>query len=277
MLDLHGNQCTPGAALVLGANPTATLLGNDGQTVAGVPVDPLNAILIGWGGISPTADTIANIKLASQDLEDTINGVNAVIGAASLLNIWHQFIKLRYKKGLRAITMGTNTGVVDGLVYTLDAYEQGGECSSGTYLPEKPVISPVTTFGGALTANTWGTQAYAPATPIPEGKYEILGAWVGAIANAALLRFQHSDFDGLLPGFPVANYEIISTSSWDKIQRQDLLMSSAGWQFKMMSDLMGTSVCPVFKAGPTGTGLVIQAAAAQAATPTVVLNLNKIA
>jgi hypothetical protein len=275
MLDLHGTQVTPGAVLVLSANPTVPLLGNDGQTVAGVPVDPKNAILMGWGGISPTADTIANIKLTSQDLDDPINGITVTPGAANLTNIWHMASKLKYERGSRTITMGTNTGVVAGLVYYLDAY-QGGPVDPGTYFPDRPVITPVTTFGGALTALTWGSQAYTPATSLPEGKYAILGAWVAAIANAALIRFQHSDFNGFLPGFPVANYETISTASWDKIMKTDILMASAGWQFKLLSDLTGSPMCPVFSAGPSGTGLVIQAAAAQADTPTVILNLNKV-
>ena len=274
MLDLHAVSGTPGAALVLGNN-FSTIPAGDGQSVAGVPIS-MGATLVGWGGCSPTADTIANLKLQSQDQVDPINGELFTPGAASLLNNVFMTTNLPYSTGLRAITMGTNTGVVAALGALLDYYE-GGPCIMGSRVMPNKVMTGVTTFGGALTTNTWGSQAYAPGTALPNGKYAILGAWASAIANAAWLRFSHADFGIAQPGIPVSNYETISTSTWDKVFKDDIFTSHPGYQFVYLSGLLDRPCVPVFSVTNAGTGLNIQAISVQTDTPVVNLNIARVA
>jgi hypothetical protein len=146
----------------------------------------------------------------------------------------------------------------------------------GDYFPENEVTPPLTTFGGALTIHQWGTQAFAPTTMLPVGKYAILGAYVTAISYGALLRFQHADFGFVTPGFPVANPETISSSTWDKVWKDDLLLAKHGYQFVYLSDIMGSPCCPVFSITSIGTGLNFQILSAVADTPVVTVNLAKV-
>lgn len=274
MLDLHAISGTPGAATVLGT-AFPTIAPGDGATVAGVPIAP-GAVLVLHGANSPTADTIANYKMASQDQLDPLNGETHTPGAASLLNQLYLYSKIPYKTGGRQFQLGTNTGVVAALAYTLDAYPSEGSEVQGDYCMPSKVITGVTTFGGALTALSWGTQAYAPTQALPNGKFAILGAWVSAITNAAIVRFSHSDFKGKKPGFPVANYETISTATWDKAWKEELTVSQVGYQFVHLSQKLGIPSCPTFNVTNNGTGLVIEAASTQADTPVVMLNLAKV-
>lgn len=276
MLDMHVVSGTPGAALVLGST-FGTVPNLDGQSAAGVPITS-GARLKLWGGLSPTADTIAALKLASQDMVDTINGEHYVPGAASLLNVKINWTDLAFKSGLRAVSMGTNTGVVNAMAFLLDSYKMATPQApiSGKKCFGNQVVPPAVTFGGALTTLVWGSLAYAPTNMPPAGKYAILGAYVSAITNGAVIRFQHADFGQFTPGFPVSNFETISTSTWDKIDKDDLLLTQAGSQFVYLSDELGEPCIPVFTIGPTGTGLTIQVCSVQADTPVVTLVLARV-
>lgn len=274
MLDVHALTITPGAVLVLGSGGVVAA-GGDGAQVAGVPIRP-DANLRMYGFHSPTADTIANLKLQSQDMVDPINGILFTPGAASLLNGHFDYTSLKYKSGARVITAGTNVGVVAGTGFLIDEYA-GGPCIAGARSMGNEVMTGANTFGGALTANAWGTLAYTPANALPNGKYAILGAYVSAITNAALIRFSHPDFGSFKPGFPVHNYETISTATWDKACKDDLVSGAVGEQFIYLSEVMGRPMCPVFTVSNAGTGLNIEMVSAQADTPVVQLMLAKVA
>ena len=277
MLDAHCSTVTPGAATVLGSPAGTVAPGGDGQIVAGLPIVTTAgaATLAMWGGLAITADTIANLKLQSQDMIDPINGETVTPGAASLLNVVNEWTNLPYRTGIRNISMGTNTGVTACSVYTIDLYADN--------CPQKPivlsrrmknkVITPVQTFGGAITTNQWSTLVYNPTNQLPAGRYALAGARVAAIANAAIIRFQHADFGQYMPGFPVSNYETISTSTWDKIDKEDLFLTQVGTQFIYLSEVLGVPCCPVFRVGNAGTGLTIWMLSAQGDTPTVTLDL----
>lgn len=274
MLDMHAVSGVPGAATVLGAN-FATIQPNDGASVAGVPI-AMGATLVGWGVSSIAANTIGAAKLQSQDMIDPINGETFTPGAASLLNCIWRYTNLPYSTGLRAITAGTNTGVDAATGILLDYYE-GGPCIAGSRIMPNRVITGITTFGGAITIHNWRSQAYAPGTALPNGKYAILGAWATAVSNAAWMRFQHADFGIALPGFPVANGETISTSTWDKIDKDEIYLGEQGYQFVYLSEMLDRPCCPVFSVTNAGTGLNIQMTSAIADTPVVTLNLARVA
>jgi len=275
MLDVHAMNGTPGAATVLGANFSTIAPGGDGQSVAGVPIAP-GAVLRMWGGLSIAANTIGALRLQSQDQPDPINGEHYLPGAASLLNELIKYTNLPYKTGVRAISMGTNTGVDAATAYTIDELQgNAGQCIDGA-LAERMVVPSALTFGGALTIGQWGQLAFAPATAIPNGKYAILGALVSAMSYGGLIRFKHNDFGRASPGFPVSNYEIISTSSWDKIEKDTLLVGESGYQFVHLSKILGKPQCPVFEVTNAGTGLVIECLSRVADTPVVSLLLAKV-
>lgn len=272
MLDLHAINGTPGAALVLGST-LGTVSPGDGAQVAGVPIRP-DAMLRMWGVMSIAANTVARAKLASQDQVDPLNGEDYILGAASLINLKAAYTKLPYKSGARQIQVGTNTGVGDVTAFTLDQYGDGPCIAEAD---KNYVVAGVTTFGGALTIGQWGQAAFTPAQALPNGKYAILGAYVSAMSYGGAIRFRHSSFGAFAPGFPVANYEIISTSSWDKIDKDPLLLAYAGFQFVHLSKELGIPCCPVFDVSNAGTGLTIEAISRVADTPVVALVLSKVA
>jgi len=275
MIDLHAINGTPGAATVLGANFATIAPGGDGASVAGVPIAP-GAVLRMWGGLSIAANTIGAIRLQSQDQPDPINGEHYLPGAASLMNELIKYTNLPYKTGVRAISMGTNVGVDAATAWTMDELAgQVGPTIDGA-LAEKMVVPSALTFGGALTVGQWGQLAFAPATAIPNGRYAILGALVSAMSYGGLIRFKHNDFMRASPGFPVSNYEIISTSSWDKIEKDTLLVGESGYQFVHLSKILGRPQCPVFEVTNAGTGLVIECLSRVADTPVVSLLLAKV-
>ena len=72
MLDVHGLIHTPGATTTLGTGADTIPVG-DGAQVAGVPLRQ-DAILRMFGVHSVLANTLAIVKLQSQDMADPING-----------------------------------------------------------------------------------------------------------------------------------------------------------------------------------------------------------
>jgi hypothetical protein len=230
-----------------------------------------------WGLNAPTADSIAVVKLQSQDQVDPINGVTVAPGAASLLVQYYDYTTLAYAKGARQITAGTNVGVVAGHAFTIDEYTGQGSCVLVRRSQGGEVMTGAVTFGGALTTNQWGTVAYAPAQALPNGKYAIVGAFVSAITNVALVRFSHPDFKGLKPGFPVANYELSLAVTTQVAMRDELIYTEVGNQFIRLGEIFGNAQCPVFSVSNAGTGLTIEAISVQADTPVVNLVLVKVA
>jgi hypothetical protein len=275
MLDLHAIGITPGAGLTLGA-VGAVIPSNDGASQAGVPIDS-GAVLKAWGMLSVTANTIAALQLLSQDMVDQQNGEYLTPGATNLGNCVWDWDNLPYNKGLRQFYAGTNTGVTAALAVTLDDYPQMAQkaVTKGSRVIGKQVTPPSLTFGGAVNSG-WTSLAFAPTKPLPNGRYAILGAKVSAITNLALIRFQHTDFQGLSPGFICVNSGIISSSSFDKVPKDPLFLTEDGNQFVKMGEILGEGVCPVFTVGNNTTGLQIQMYSLQADTPVVQLVMAQV-
>lgn len=276
MLDVHAVTTTPGAGTTLGSPGTAPST-NDGCPVAGVPLVSAQgkAKMRMFGFSAPTADTIAALKFVSQDMPDAINGYNIVPGTTSVLTQFYDYYQLPFVKGARQISAGTNTGVVAGHAWYIDEYQEG-LCVAGSESMGQVVIAGQTTFGGALTTNVWGSQAYAPATPIHQGKYAILGAFARAVTNNALIRFSHADFKGFKPGFPISNYEVALATAKQLCMKDELIQTADGSQFIYLSKALGVPCCPVFNVGPSATGLTIEMISVQADTPDIALVLAKV-
>lgn len=269
MLDLHALS-SGGSTGGLGAIGTI-LLGGDGQTAAGVPIAP-GARLVHWGGMTTIADTIEALRLRSPDQLDPIQGEYFFPGASSLLGILGKYDNLIYQKGARTVDIDQNTGAANAMAWLLDHYNGGPVMKGSRHLPNQITVRQVA--GGALTAITWGQTAFAPAPPLPIGSYALLGAWVNALTNYALVRFAHPDFSGFKPGFPVTDQS--NTALANANVPKDPLYLEQGYQFVYLSEESGLPMVPIFRATSTGSSLVIELAAISADTPIVQLNLARV-
>jgi len=260
MLDLHAVS-TAGSTGGLGSI-TTILAGGDGQTVAGVPLKP-SAVLVGWGALSTIADTIERVKMSSQDQVDAQNGEDHTIGTGSVVGFFYKPTFLPYKAGRRLIEIDQNTGANPAIGFTLDKYGSGSAAGNSNQVSTE-------TTSAALTSVTWNSTAYNPTTPIPNGRYAILGAYCTDLTNYGLIRFAHPDFKGLKPGFPILDREGAAIASAVAPAGNPLLYN-LGYQFQIMRD------CPVFTVSNAGSGLSIECAAITTDTPRIILNLAKVA
>jgi hypothetical protein len=271
MLDIHAVNGTPGATTVLA--DLATIPVGDLAVVAGVPIRP-DARLLLWGSESLVANTIYLTRLQSQDQIDPLNGETVNFGTTSLQNEAHKFTNLPYKTGARVISQTTNTAqTATSLGITLDYYD-GGPCLSLDRF-QISALSILQTLG-ANVAVAWRTTGVAPAIAIPNGKYAILGCQAAALTDPAVIRFNHSDFGGFQPGFPIINLAASDILGHQKGMK-DLLMASPGYQFVHLSEITRKPCCPVFTVSNAGTGLNIQMIApTNTDTPQITLNLAKV-
>jgi hypothetical protein len=262
MLDLHALYDSTGSTTLANATVIPAL---DGQTSKGVPIAP-DAVLKGWGVFTTIADTLKECKMISQDQVDSINGEDWNVGAAGVLGIAHFPSHLPYKSGGRAISYAQNTGAAPIVTYTLDWYPSpmGANPQNFGQMIKLPQV-----FGGALTAGAWGSVPVAPTSNIPAGKYAILGVYVHALTNYAIVRFRHADFGGKIPGFPVVDYAKASARA--VVPMPTPVFNLEGEQFRAFGD------CPVFNATSAGTGLTIDCLDITADTPNVILNLVQVA
>lgn len=271
-LDLHAN--TSGGSTT-GATIATIAAGGDGQTVAGVPIAP-TPTLVAWGNGVTIADTIKQTQLQTQDMWDPINGENFNPGASSLLGLFHKATWIPYKTGQRLDTGTQNTGANNTFFYMIDYSPNMPPVPTRAltkHIPNQIVLT--TAFGGAVTAITWGNQAFAPATAIPNGYYAILGAWVNALTNYALLRFRHADFGLFRPGFPVLDQT--NTAVANAVLPKDEFLLYQGYQFCHWSEKLRQPLCPVFRATNSGTGLSFDILDIVADTPLVSVNIAKVA
>lgn len=270
---MHAN--TSGGSTT-GALVNTIALGGDGQTVAGVPISP-GATLVGWGHGVTIADTLRTATLASQDMEDPINGEAYDFGASSLLGLLHAYTNLPYRTGVRAITGRQNTAAANCFVYYMDLYSETSartKYASGFGGKHKPKGVVLSTTLAAKTAITWGADAFSPTTAIPNGVYEIQGVWVSALTNYALIRFRHADFGIAAPGFPVV--DMTNTAVANASTPKDDLFLYQGYQFVYLSQYLGIPVCPRFSVTNAGTGLRYEVLDIVADTPLVLLNIRKV-
>jgi len=234
----------------------------------GTPVSD-NANLVGWGGLTTIASPILAIKMQSQDQLDTANTQEFITtgGVEGIKHVWDNLPS----KAQRTISM--KTAAVPTMAYFMDNYAGGNTTEVPKYGKPGKNAQYSQVFGGALTAITWGTVPFAPTTAMPPGRYAILGAKVSSLTNYGLVRFQHKDFGGLFPGFPVMDQTKAvarAVVGLDDIFQQD------GYQFSILSQVLKIPLMPTFTVTAQGTGLIIWAAAITADTPMVTLNLAQV-
>jgi len=275
MLDLHATAGTPGATTTYTA--INTLIANDGASSAGVPLRN-DARLILWGSNSLIANTIYATQLISQDCLDPINGQLIRIGTASLKNQVYKTTNIPFKTGARVIGQSTNTAqTATSSGFTLDVYDGVPNTIGASGMRFAPNMVTITqTQGAADLVNSWYGTAIAPATPIPNGKYALLGAYAALSTGPHLLRFKHADFGFCSPGFPIVD-SFSSAILGAQEGMMDPLWANAGMQFVYLSEISGKSLIPTFNVTSAGTGLRMEALATVTTdTPYYVLNLAKL-
>ncbi len=269
MLDIHavtGSGSTALAAL-------SSIAGNDGAVTAGVPPSP-QATLVGWGVATINAtDAVKQWKLSSLDQVDQLNASNVTLAGTSVI-ISTPFMRqiMPFRAGARNISAAqAAAGLVVG--YTVDHYNTSGTIA-GAY--ESAATQTYTqTFGSAVTAQSWTTQAFSPTNPLAVGTYAILGFWVNNLTNVALIRFQHQSFQNYYPGIAAADLTTGSATPAN-VMHDQIQTVYQGYQFVRLGEITGKPQCPVFATTSAGSGLNIQCLDNTADTPTVILNIARL-
>jgi hypothetical protein len=203
------------------------------------------------------------------------------MGTASLKNLVYKTTNIPFKTGARIIGQSTNTAqTATSFALKLDAYDNDvAPCKSaseigGKFAPKQ--VAYAQTQGAADLVLSWYNTPFAPATAIPNGKYAILGVWASQSTGPHLVRFNHADFKGLLPGVPVVD-TFGSAILGAQEGMLDPLWLNAGYQFVYLSEISGKPTIPVFSVTSAGTGLSIQSLATVTTdTPIWILNLAQV-
>lgn len=277
ILDLHaGVSAGNTSALTIGGGvgATATIPAGDDASVYGIANQGKNATLMAWGVETIAADTLYETQLTNQDMADPLNGDWYNHGTTSVILATCNFINLT-SANLRKIAVRQNTGAGLATPYTIDYVSSKGQSVNPKRVALKKVSPNITTFGVALTAQAWGSQAFAPTSPIKAGKYAILGAKARTFTDVALVRFTHGDFQGMHPGFPVVDSQLSAATSFAQLTDRSQIFQEQGTQFVYMSEVTGQPCCPVFTVGES-TGLVVEALSVIADTPIISVCLARL-
>lgn len=288
MLDLHNTYDATGSTdtVVTENNANAVIPVGDGATTIGLSPWQLAATLIAYGAtVDAAGQALTTIGLQSNNLADATNqlvdGLNTTPVATRIAASY--FIQLGYGAGPNYVRYA-NEAAGKTAPFKIDWIPGKGATSAGSLAPGPQRAGDTTTgftqysiVSGACTAGVYNTTSFAPTNTPPVGKYAILGARVSALTTALTLRFQHTDFGGCFPGFPVTDYNVGALTPGN-IGGNTLLSDAwQGFQFVYMSQLLGVPCCPIFTIQGQGTGLNLQFLDTAADTPQTTLNLWKIA
>ena len=257
-------------------NANAVIPANDGASNIGI--SPFaNAVLCAFGAhVVAAAQALTTIGLTSNNLVDAVNKLqesyNTTPTVTSILAAY--FLQLPYARGPNLVQYA-NEAAGKTATFKIDWIPNIGKTVPGTYAPAQPAI--YTQVLGASTAGVYSSTAFAPTQTPPIGAYAVLGIKATALTTAAVIRLQHTDFQGAFPGIPLVDYR---TGSLTSANLGGSLFASemwSGYQFVRLTEILGVPCCPVFTVQGQGTGLNIQCLDTAADTPQVVLNLQKVA
>jgi hypothetical protein len=275
MLDLHSVYDSTGSTdtIVAENNSNAVIPTNDGATTIGV--SPFNnAVLVAFGAqsLNGGAQGIVSVGLQGNNIVDPTNKMQFTATGTDVMAVKSIMTQVGYSNGPNLVNYAQEAaGIIT--THKLDLV-QGPACTGGSYTPAGQAIYPATF--SQLTAGAYGSKSFAPTNAPPIGRYAVLGAWVSALTAGAALRFDHTDFKGAKPGFPVVDYATAALTP-SQIQGGGVFSPEAqGYQFVWLSQKLGVASCPVFTVQGQGTGLNIQCIDGTADTPTVILNLQKV-
>jgi hypothetical protein len=184
------------------------------------------------------------------------------------------FLQLGYAKGANLVTYA-NEAAGKTASFKIDWISGVGSTVPGSLVP--PGLAQYSQTSGALTAGVYGTLAFNPTTTPPIGTYAILGVRASALTFGAVIRFAHTDFAGTSPGFPIVDSEVGATTPANYGFSPFSAEEWQGFQFVKMGMLTGLPCCPVFRIQGQSTGLNMQILDTATDSPSITLNLMKIA
>ena len=125
-------------------------------------------------------------------------------------------------------------------------------------------------------ALTWTTTPFAPATPIPNGKYALLGIILEQNWRRSTAYDSNTPTQPRPTSFSYSTIQSLRNPR-DQEGMNDAVATDIGFQFCALSELLGKPSVPVFTVSNAATGLNIESvAAANTDTPVVTLNLAKV-
>lgn len=277
ILDLHSVYDSTGSTdtIVVENNANAVIPAGDGATTIGL--SPFNgAILLAYGAhVAAAAQAVVTIGLQSNNLVDPVNGLLDTATGTDTRVLASKFATMGYTKGPNRVQYGQEAaGAL--LTFKLDLVGVGSSSAPVNLALQN--VAEYTFSAAAATAGVYKSTAFNPTTTPPIGKYRILGLRGSAITMAAAVRFQHTDFAGAFPGFPLLSFSDAALTPAN--QGGNTVFSDPsyqGYQFVALSQFLGTPLCPEFSIQGQSTGLTVQVIDCTTDTVTFDLVLQKIA
>ncbi len=280
ILDLHSVYDATGSTdtIVTENNSNAVIPAADGATTIGV--SPFaNAVMAIYGAhVVAAAQALVALGLTSNNIVDPVNklqdSVNTTPTITSILKM--KYAAMSYARGPNLVQYG-NEAAGKTATFKIDYLASVGVSISPANFFLANVAEYSIVAGGAATAGVYQTTAFSPSTTPPIGKYAILGVRAYALTTAAVLRFQHTDFQGAYPGLPVLDYGTGTLTGANQGGNPICSDSWQGYQFMLLSQALGIPLCPVFTVQGQGTGLNLQLLDTAADTAQFDLILQKVA
>ncbi len=273
MLDLHSTYDSTGSTdTVVTEATTGAIPANDGATTIGISPWP-GAVLLSWGvtSLNGAAQAVVQTGMSGNNIFDPTNKWNHTATGTDVTAARNYLTQLGYAKGPNLVNYAQEAaGKI--LSHKIDAVGAGTSVG-GSWAPANQGIYSITT--GALTAGVYHTDAFAPTTTPPIGQYAILGTWTSNMTAGAALRFQHTDFKGAFPGYPIADCAVTDLAP-NLFNGGIFSREAQGFQFVWLSSRLGIPCCPVFSIQGQGTGLNLQTIDCTGDTVTHTLNLLKV-
>lgn len=279
ILDTHSVYDATGSTdtVVTENNSNAVIPANDGATTIGL--SPwAGAVLLAYGAhVTAAAQALVALGLTSNNLVDPVNKLQDTVNSTPTITsiLKSKFLQLSYAKGPNLVQYA-NEAAGASATFKMDYLASIGASQAGSVIPAN-VAEYSFAASGAATAGVYQTTAFSPSTTPPIGTYLILGARAYALSTAAFLRFQHTDFGGAFPGFPIASYGAGTLTPANYGGNEVISDAWQGMQFVKLGQLTGIPMCPVFRIQGQSTGLNLQLLDTAADTAQFDLILQKIA
>lgn len=279
ILDLHSVYDATGSTdtIVYENNSNAAIPAGDGATTIGL--SPFSgALLCAYGAhVDAAAQALVALNLQSNNIVDPVNKLSDSVSATPTITsiLKSKFLQTGYGLGSNLVGYA-NELAGKTATFKIDYLANVGTSAQGSFVPAN-VAEYSFAASAAATAGVYQTIAFNPSQTPPVGTYAILGTRTYGLTTSAVIRFQHTDFQGAFPGYPIVDYGTGSLTAanlggnmWSEERIQ-------GYQFVALSALLGKSMCPVFRIQGQSTGLNLQLLDTNADTVQFDLILQKVA
>jgi len=259
ILDLHSVYDATGSTdtIVTENNSNAVIPANDGATTIGI--SPFaNAVLVAYGAhVAAAAQAIVALGLQSNNLVDPVNGLTDSVNTTPTITstVKTKFATTTYARGPNRVQYGQEAagGI---LTFKIDVVGVGQSSAPANFALQN--VAEYSFASGAATAGVYKSTAFNPSPSPPIGTYRILGTRTYGLTFGAAIRFQHTDFGGAFPGYPVLDYGTGTATSANQGGNALTSDSWQGYQFVWLSQALGIPLCPQFTIQGQSTGLNVQ-------------------